>query len=252
MTTPEMIIKKLKQQISNLEYDNKQLNDNIKDLEKQIKYQDGQIKSRDCTIANYENERSKYKETISKYENGDKIKELKEQLILKDDVITQLNNEIKTYKTNNKTNNNSDPELMNKIRFQNQVIKKLQDQVILNEQFERDLDSYSKNPITSTGRNNYTSKVQIPDYQVWYDRIYKQIITPKDKRYPNSGLRLNITNYKRWTDYDKKKDKKMKYLDELGITLNEGSHKYDMTKVQVDALIEKVVIYHLNERKYKQ
>ena len=241
MTTPEMIIKKLKQQINDLNEELVEKIDTIYELYEKID--------------EYEDKISQYEDKISKYENGDKIKELKEQLILKDDVITQLNNEIKTYKTNNKTNNktnDSDPELMNKIRLQNQVIKKLQDQVILNEQFERDLDSHSKNPITSTGRNNYTSKVQIKDYQYWYDRIYKQIITPKDKRYPNSGLRLNITNYKRWTDYNKKKDKKMKFLDELGITLNESSHKYDMTKVQVDALIEKVVIYFKNEGRNKQ
>ena len=248
MTTPEMIIKKLKQQINDL---------NEEFVEKIDEYED--IISRyEDKISQYEDKISQYEDKISKYENGEKIKELEEQLILKDNVITQLNNEIKTYKTNNKTND-SNPELMNKIRSQNQVIKKLvlrlkgvQDQVILNEQFERDLDSYSKNPITSTGGNNYTSKVQIPDYQYWYNKIYEQIITPNDKRYPNSGLRLNITNYKRWTDYDNKKDKKMKFLDELGITLNESSHKYDMTKVQVDALIEKVVIYFKNEGRNKQ
>ena len=239
-----------KTKISNLEYDNKQLNDYIKDLEQQIKYKDGQIKFRDSRFSELENK-------LSQYENDTKYKELKEQLISKDDVITQLNAEIKTFKQSNKTEV-ANSELKNKIRLQNQVIKKLKDQVILQDEFERYLDSITEEPKTNTSNNNerkiYKNKTEIKNYQHEYDEIYKQIVTFKDKRYPNSGRKLNITNYKKATDFKKNTNdekRSMKYLEDLGIERDPNTNVYYMSKTQVDGLIEKIVLYQKNERIHK-
>ena len=163
-------------------------------------------------------------------------------------------------KQNNKQNNNSnisDPELMKTIHLQNKIIKKLQDEIISYEQFERDFDSFSKEPgipiapgskfTINTGNKIYKSRLEIPNYEHKYNSIYKDIVTPKNK----STFRLNITNYKKTTDFKTNKDKSMKYLEDLGIKRNETTKKYDMTQTQVDALIEKIVLYHENERIYK-
>ena len=47
-------------------------------------------------------------------------------------------------------------------------------------------------------------------------------------------------------DFKVHKEKVMKYLEDLGIKQNEKSKKYDMTKTQFDALIEKIVLYYAN------
>ena len=154
------------------------------------------------------------------------------------DVITQLNNEIKTYKTNNTSNNTEEKSIT---KEQNKTIKHLQDVIILKDEYIKKIEQPIDKTIITGQKKIYKHKEEIPDYESRYKRFYDHIVKPNGKKF-----RLNITMYKRYMDYKVHKETSMKYLEELGITKNEKTQKYDMTKIQLDALIEKMVLYYVN------
>ena len=243
--------KEFKTKISNLEYDNKQLNDDIKELEQEINNKNKEISFKNRWLSELKETTSQYEETILQYKNNDKIKELEKQLIEKDNVITQLNNELNTLRcsgvkqTQNNKINISNIEEKTTTKEQNKTIKQLQDIIILKDEYIKKIKKPIDRSVTVGKDKKYNHIEEIPRYESDYKYYSNFIASPYRKNY-----RLNITNYKKCTDYKYQPDKSMKFLEDLNIKRNEKTQKYDLTPIQLDALVKKVILYIHNEGIY--
>lgn len=240
-------IKDINDKCIELKQENKNLKDEIKELQKEIKNNDKRVALKDSTISNLEDEILRYKERIAQYENGEMIKQLKEQLNVKGETIEDLRCMVQSNVKQNKSNNVSDVESKSIIRKQNKTIQHLQDELILKDKKIKNLETpIDKTEITGK-RKVYNHMEEIKNYQDDYDRYF----TSLNGQTNGKKYRLNITNYKKATDYKTNKERSMKYLEDLGIKKSETTQRYDMTKDQFDALIEKVILYRYNEGIYK-
>ena len=72
-----------------------------------------------------------------------------------------------------------------------------------------------------------------------YEKESKKISELIASKHGNNYI-LNITKYKTWSD------KHMEFLDELKIEKNIKTNKYKLTPTQLDALVEKILVYRYN------
>ena len=79
------------------------------------------------------------------------------------------------------------------------------------------------------------TKNDIDNYEKESKKISELITTKHGNNYI-----LNITKYKTWSD------KHMEFLDELKIEKNIKTNKYKLTPTQLDALVEKILVYRYN------
>lgn len=241
----------LKKDNQNLEYDNKLLNDDIEELQNETKYKvmlrDNNIASLEDKISSLEDEILRYKDKIAQYENGEIIKQLEEQLNIKGEVIEDLRCMLQSNTKQNKSNGVSDVESKLIIKKQNKTIQHLQDELILKDKKIKNLETpIDKTEITGK-RKVYNHMEEIPNYKKDYERYF----TLLNGQTNGTKYRLNITNYKKATNFNPKQDKRMKYLEDLGIEKN-ASQKYEMSEKQFNALIEKVILYRYNEGVHKE
>ena len=225
-------IKELKTKISNLEYDNKLLNNDIKDLENELDKKDSEIDFKNRRIIELE-------EKLAQYENNNEIKEkdeiiekLKQEIILKDKTIENLSK-------NNISNDSKNESKGSKTSGQSEQIKLLQDTIIKKNEQIRKLECPPDRTITIGKNKIYKCKEEIKDYEKRYNELFEKIAKPRPES--EKTFRLRIRNYKRNTNGN------MKYLEELDIKpIGTKTPKYDMSKVQYDALIEKIVLFQCN------
>ena len=148
----------------------------------------------------------------------------------KDNLINAQNEVIKNLKEQLKQNQRD-----TKIVELNETIKTLQDESIKKEQKINELKHPStKGFITCQIKKAFT-KNDIENYEKESKKISELIASKHGNNYI-----LNITKYKTWSD------KHMEFLDELKIEKNIKTNKYKLTPTQLDALVEKILVYRYN------
>ena len=130
-----------------------------------------------------------------------------------------------------------------KIREQNKLIRQLKDIIIRQdgkikelqkqqkpgqEQQEQQLSIYG---IPLKKKTKPTCKDDIPQYERKHKYLLEKITTKHGNMY-----RLKVIDYKRQSDNN------MEYLNELNIEKNPNTNKYELTFLQVEKLIEKIIL----------
>ena len=170
---------------------------------------------------------------------------MKQEIILKDKTIEKLSKNNNSNVSNNERKgsitgtvyDDRSTNAVSKTSGQSEQIKLLQDTIIKKNEQIRKLECPPDRTITIGKNKIYKCKEEIKNYEEKYNELFEMIATKRSEK----TFRLKIVNYKRNTNGN------MKYLEELNIQPSgTKTPKYDMSKVQYDALIEKIVLFQCN------
>ena len=170
---------------------------------------------------------------------NDTIKKQNETIAHQEQTIENLKNQINFSDSEINSGDNKEK----KIREQNKLIKQLKDIIIRQDSKIKDLEKQKSDvcdqeepqlsiygiPIKKKTRP--TSKDDIKNYEYKHSRLIEKLTTKNGNMY-----RLRVRDYKRFTNNN------IEYLNDLNIEKNTNTNKYELTHLQVDKLIEKIIL----------